>query len=250
MTVLTSVDLPEGVSSQLYLSGIIFEFLMFFVVVLIMILSIKKYLERRTRLNVYIVSICMGFVIALFSTAFGKFGVMFFGWAFVVGSGFDKIALLTLVAVNCLFMIFTLDTFTKMKQKRKSLIILLYILCYVPAVVDIIINFFAIANILASLIHVILSLVFSITLMRFVLQTIQDIDQKVHKIGMWLVFFTSLFILSFYLLTNTSILLIALGVLKPFNIFYFISWICMVLALFLFYTGFFQPKWFKNMINK
>lgn len=86
-------------------------------------------------------------------------------------------------------------------------------------------------------------------MMVVVRRNVEKAEKKEHLIGIWFIFLTGLFMLLFFLLTATSILLIEFELLNPFNPLYFISWICMLLALFLLYTGFFLPNWLKRLIN-
>jgi hypothetical protein len=243
------LDLPEGVSKGLYFFGILFEFVIFTFVLLIVILSIRKLRERGTRPNKYMVLICIGMDCALFSTAFGKLGVLFFEWSFEVGTVFDNIALLCIFFVNCVFLLFTLEIFTQMSSKKQKMIFIIYVVCYNPAFIITLLNIFAV-GIVENLVHLALSLTLYIFMIIQVRKNLQDIAQKIHKIGLIFILLTAIFMLSFFLLTGTSILLITLGILNPFNFLYFLSWVCMVLALFLFYTGFFLPAWVKNVFEE
>jgi hypothetical protein len=249
MSFLTNADLPEGVSEGLYSFGIAFEFIVFSFVFIIVILSLLKLRERGTLLNKYMVIICVGMDFALFFTAFGKFGVLFLGWAYELGTLFDNIALIFIFIVNCVFSIFILEMFTPLESKRKFLLLAIYVVFYLPAFIETFLNFFVI-GLFANITHLLLSFFLYITMMVLVRRNLKDIEQKVHKMGVWFIFLTALFMLLFFVLTATSILLINFEILTPFNILYFISWVCMVLALFLFYTGFFLPNWVKTLFTE
>ncbi len=249
MVLLTDADLPDGISQGLYLSGIIFEFIMFSLVLVIVVLSILKLRERGTRLNRYMVFICIAMDIALFSTALGKSGVLLLGWSFEIGTVFDNIALLFIFFINCIFLAFNLEMFTQLPQKKRNLFFGIYILCYIPAILETILNIFQI-GILSNIIHLLLSLILYSMMMNLVHKNIKSTEKKEHRIGIQLIFSTGLFMLLFFVFTGISILLITFGILYPFNFLYFVSWVCMILALFLFYTGFFLPIWLKNFLKE
>ena len=249
MTVLTTADLPEGVTEGLYSFGIVFEFVVFSFVFLIVILSILKLQERGTLLNKLMVLICIGIDCALFATAFGKFGVLFLQWPYNLGSAFDNVALMFIFSINCIFLLFTLEMFTQMEPKRKYLLFIVYVLFYSLAYIENVLSFPEI-GMLANIIHLLLSFFLYSIMMILVRQNLKDIEQKEHRLGIWFIFLTALFMLLFFILTATSILLIYSGILSPFNLLYFLSWVFMVLGLFLFYTGFFLPTWVKNLVKE
>lgn len=249
MTLLTTADLPEGVTEALYLFGIAFEFVVFSFVFLIVILSILKLRERGTLLNKFMVLICVGMDCALFFTALGKLGVLFWQWPYDLGTAFDNVALMFIFTVNCIFLLFTLEMFTQMKPKKKYLLFIVYVIFYSLAFIETVLNFFEI-GMLANVIHLLLSFFLYTVMMILVRRNLKEIKQRAHRVGIWFIFLTALFMLLFFILTATSILLITFEILSPFNFLYFLSWVFMVLALFLFYTGFFLPTWVKNLVKE
>jgi hypothetical protein len=195
------------------------------------------------------VLICVGIDCALFATAFGKFGVLFLEWPYKLGNAFDNVALMFIFTINCIFLLFTLEMFTQMESKKKYLLFLVYVIFYSLAYIENILRFPEI-GLFANILHLLLSFFLYIVMMILVRQNLKDIEQKEHRIGIWFIFLTALFMLLFFLLTAISILLINFEILSPFNFLYFLSWVFMVLALFLFYTGFFLPKWVKKVVKR
>lgn len=249
MVLFQNPDLPQGVSADLYFTAIVIELIFFGFLLLIVLLSIKKSIERRTGLNILMVSILIGFSAGLFFTAFGKISVLFLRLKYEEGVLFDIIGLIIIAFVHCLFMSFALQVFTDMPSKKKTILSLIYFILYIPIIVGFFLFFFGLGSYIYLIFHLVLSFLLCGVIIINARKSAKSAEIKLHKIGMWLIFLTGLCLALYYTLTMISMFLIEIKILKPFNLLYFISWIFMILAIFLTYTGFFQPNWLKKIIK-
>ena len=249
MVLFQNPDLPQGVSADLYFTAIIIELIFFGFLLLIVLLSIKKSIERRTNLNILMVIILIGFSASLFFTAFAKISVLFLRFKFEDGVLFDIIALIITAFIHCLFMIFALQVFTNMPSKRKYILSLIYFILYIPIIVGFFLAFLGLDFSIYLIFHLVLSFVLCGVIIENARKSAKSAELKLHKVGMWMIFLTGLCIAIFYTLAMISWFLIESNVLKPFNLLYFISWVFLIFAIFLTYSGFFQPNWLKKLIK-
>mgnify|MGYP006282472103 CR=1 FL=1 len=239
-------DTPENVSSELYLGAIIFETVLFIVSLYFTVLAMRKYTIRRTKANIYMIGICVSFSSALILTIIAKSLVLFFFYPYETGTIVEKFALLSTISANAFFVLFSLEVFKDFSKRRNNIIIGIYLSAYLPVVVSTMINIRQGTNFIFYALHLLLAFITFIFLMKNAYQLMKKASGKLESTGMLLIFLAGLGIFLFYAFTMMSGILIDLGVLTPFNILYFLSWGCLVMAFFMFYNGFFLPDWVRK----
>lgn len=243
-------DIPPSVSPELYLGAILFETALFVISLYFTILSVRKYMQRRAKANIFMVGICISFSAALFLTILAKSLVLFFLQPYETGTTVDKFALLATIVANTCFILFSLEVFKDFPKKKNQIIILIYIAAYAPVVISTLINLQSGTDFIFYALHLLIAFVTFIFLMKNSYVLMKKATARLESTGMRMILLSGLCIFLFYALTMMSGILIDLGMLYPFNALYFLSWAFLVIAFFMFYSGFFLPKWIRKRLEE
>ncbi len=240
----------EGVSQSVYFASIVFETICFFIVLLLVIFSIRRVIQRKRMAAYFIAGLYTCFLIGLAMTILAKVNVLFFDQSFIIGRAYEKFSLVAiLLSLNFLFL-FDLEIFTMFEKEQKLKYFLPIFLLSVIFGLNEVIRLYD-QTTLALLGFYIL---FGLFLFGYHIYHAQRLmrrqERKLEKYGMLAILLQGVFFLIYLMAVVFSSLFILLDLLPPFNLLYFFSWTFLISALLFSYLGFFLPPWFRNWVDR
>lgn len=251
-----SWNLPGTVTAGRYVAGMVTEFIVFGIMLLLVFSSIKKYLLKRNITALKVTFVFCGLAVSTFLTGLGKLLVVSGTYDYTVVEYtffIDAFSIMSMMISNTAFYLFTLDVFYQLETRKNKIAILVYLaLEFIILSLGIYLWIAYRGKNPAEFIGLntfLMVLLFSLSLFTYLLLAAKAfrVSRKAtgfDRVSMRMIGWSAVLVIAFFFLFAVDVLnLLGIG---NISVPYFLALSTAVIAILITYIGYFRPGWFQK----